>query len=126
MVIPSSHINTGLSERLRARIEHDGPISFRDWMQAALYDEREGYYCRLDRIPQGRAGDYRTAPESSPLFAATLAWYFSKLFAELFLEMGSLPAWTIFEAGAGGGEFAYGVLKSLQAHYPEVFSATSL
>ena len=81
MVIPSSHINTGLSERLRARIEHDGPISFRDWMQAALYDEREGYYCRLDRIPQGRAGDYRTAPESSPLFAATLAWYFSKLFA---------------------------------------------
>jgi len=39
--------------------------------------------------------------------------------------MGSLPAWTIFEAGAGGGEFAYGVLKSLQAHYPEVFSATS-
>src|SRR5438552_8333004 len=125
MVIPSSHINTGLSERLRARIEHDGPISFRDWMQAALYDEREGYYCRLDRIPQGRAGDYRTAPETSPLFAATFAWYFSKLFAELFLEMGSPPAWTIFEAGAGGGEFAHGVLKSLQAHYPEVFSATS-
>ena len=94
MVIPSSDIKTGLSERLRARIERDGPISFRDWMQAALYDEREGYYCRLDRVPQGRAGDYRTAPESSPLFAATFAWYFSKLFAELFLEMGSPPAWT--------------------------------
>ena len=125
MVIPSSDINTDLSERLRARIESDGPISFRDWMQAALYDEREGYYCRPDRIPQGRAGDYRTAPESSPLFAATFAWYFSKLFAELFFEMGSPPAWTIFEAGAGGGEFAHGVLKSLQAHYPEVFSASS-
>jgi SAM-dependent MidA family methyltransferase len=125
MVIPSSDINTGLSERLRARIERDGPISFRDWMQAALYDEREGYYCRPDRIPQGRAGDYRTAPESSPLFAATFAWYFSKLFAELFLEMGSPAAWTIFEAGAGGGEFARGVLKRLQAHYPEVFAATS-
>jgi SAM-dependent MidA family methyltransferase len=125
MVIPSSDINTGLSDRLRARIERDGPITFRDWMQAALYDEREGYYCRSDRIPQGRAGDYRTAPESSPLFAATFAWYFSKLFAELFLEMGSPPAWTIFEAGAGGGEFAHGVLKSLQSHYPEVFSATS-
>jgi SAM-dependent MidA family methyltransferase len=114
-----------LAERLRAHIDREGPIGFRDWMQAALYDEREGYYCRLDRIPQGRAGDYRTAPESSPLFAATFAWYFSKLFAELFLEMGSPPAWTIFEAGAGGGEFAHGVLKSLQAHYPEVFSATS-
>ena len=121
MVIPSSDINTGLSERLRARIERDGPISFRDWMQAALYDEREGYYCRLDRIPQGRAGDYRTAPESSPLFAATFARYFARLFSDL----GSPPSWTIFEAGAGGGEFAHGVLKSLQAHYPEVFSATS-
>jgi len=125
MVIPSSDIKTGLSERLRARIERDGPISFRDWMQAALYDEREGYYCRLDRVPQGRAGDYRTAPESSPLFAATFAWYFSKLFAELFFEMGSPPAWTIFEAGAGGGEFAHGVLESLQVHYPDIFSATS-
>src|SRR5205809_5088502 len=116
--------DVSLAERLRARTER-GPISFCDWMQAALYDEREGYYCRPDRIPQGRCGDYRTAPESSPLFAATFAWYFSKLFAELFLEMGSPPAWTIFEAGAGGGEFAYGVLKSLQAHYPEVFPATS-
>ena len=125
MVIPSSDINTGLSERLRARIERDGPISFRDWMQAALYDERDGYYCRPDRIPQGRAGDYRTAPESSPLFAATFAWYFSKLFAELFFEMGSPPTWTIFEAGAGGGEFAHGVLSTLKARYPEVFSATS-
>src|SRR5712691_5040384 len=125
MVIPSSDINTGLNERLRARIKRDGPISFRDWMQAALYDEREGYYCRPDLVPQGRAGDYRTAPESSPLFAATFAWYFSKLFAELFFEMGSPPTWTVFEAGAGGGEFAHGVLNTLKTHYPEVFSATS-
>jgi SAM-dependent MidA family methyltransferase len=125
MVIPSSDINSGLSERLRARIERDGPISFRDWMQAALYDEHEGYYCRQDRIPQGRAGDYRTAPETSPLFAATFAWYFSKLFAELIFEMGSPPVWTIFEAGAGGGEFAHGLLNSLRANYPEVLAATS-
>src|SRR6267143_5606638 len=114
-----------LAARLRARIEREGPITFRDWMQAALYDEREGYYCRPGPPRQGRAGDYRTGPESSPLFAATFAWYFSKLFAELFFEMGSPAAWTIFEAGAGGGEFAHGLLKSLQAHYPEVFSATS-
>jgi SAM-dependent MidA family methyltransferase len=114
-----------LAERLRARIKRDGPITFRDWMQAALYDERDGYYCRPDRIQQGRAGDYRTAPESSPLFAATLAQYFSKLFAELFHELGSPPTWTIFETGAGGGEFAYGVLNTLRAKYPEVFSVTS-
>ncbi len=121
MVILSRDTKISLSERLRARIERAGPISFRDWMQAALYDEREGYYCRPDRIPQGRAGDYRTAPESSPLFAATFANYFSKWFADL----GFPPAWTIFEVGAGGGEFAHGVLSSLRANCPAVFSATS-
>jgi SAM-dependent MidA family methyltransferase len=114
-----------LASRLRARIERDGPISFRDWMAAALYDERDGYYCRPGPARQGRSGDYRTAPETSPLFAATFAWYFSKLFADLFFELGSPPTWTIFEAGAGGGEFAYGVLSSLRAKYPDVFSATS-
>jgi len=113
--------NDSLTRRLRARIERDGPISFCDWMQAALYDERDGYYCRVSRARQGRAGDYRTAPESSPLFAATFARYFSKLFSEL----GSPPAWTIFEAGAGSGDFAYGVLTSLQTHHASVFAATN-
>jgi len=110
-----------LTARLRALIEREGPITFRDWMQAALYDEREGYYCQPDRIRQGRAGDYRTAPETSPLFAATFAAYF----ARLFFEAGSPSHWSIFEAGAAGGEFAHGILKNLKANYRDVFSATS-
>jgi len=31
-----------LAERLRNRIRRDGPITFRDWMQAALYDREAG------------------------------------------------------------------------------------
>ncbi|HYR76110.1 MAG TPA: SAM-dependent methyltransferase [Pyrinomonadaceae bacterium] len=110
-----------LSDRLRARIKQQGPIPFHKWMAAALYDERDGYYCRADRIPQGRAGDYRTAPETSPLFAATFASYFSKLFVDLKWP----PSLTIFEAGAGSGEFAHGVLTSLRRDSPEVFAVTS-
>ena len=110
-----------LAARLRARIERDGPIGFRDWMQIALYDESEGYYSRSGQVRQGRAGDYRTAPETSPLFAAAFARYFSQLFAEL----NSPSSWTIFEPGASSGEFADGVLTSLQANYPRVFAATS-
>ena len=127
MVISADPIikNDSLAARLRARVERDGPISFRDWMAAALYDERDGYYCRPGPVRQGRSGDYRTAPETSPLFAATFAWYFSKLFADLFFELGSPPKWTIFEAGAGGGDFAYGILDHLRAKYPDVFFATS-
>ena len=109
-----------LSDRLRARIKQQGPITFREWMAAALYDERDGYYCRADRIPQGRAGDYRTAPETSPLFAATFAFYFSKLFTDLKWP----PSLTIFETGAGSGEFAHGVLTSLRRDSPEVFAVT--
>lgn len=90
-------------------------------MRAALYDEAGGYYCRPGQIRQGRAGDYRTAPETSPLFAATFASYFLKLFAEL----GSPPNWTIFESGAGRGDFAQGVLSTLRRHDPEVFAVTN-
>lgn len=119
------NVDGSLAARLSARIEREGPISFRAWMQAALYDESAGYYYRPDRVRQGRAGDYRTAPETSPLFAAIFASYFSKLFADLYLGLGSPPTWTIFEAGAGGGDFAYGVLSTLRAKYPDVFQATS-
>src|SRR5258706_12705274 len=112
--------NDSLTARLRARIEHEGPISFRDWMAAALYDERDGYYCRSDRVRQGRSGDYRTAPESSPLFAGTFARYFSRLFAEL----GSPSSWTIFEAGGPSGAFSHGVFNALQGHHSRVFAAT--
>jgi SAM-dependent MidA family methyltransferase len=109
-----------LAERLRARIKRDGPISFYDWMQAALFDEREGYYCRDDLSRWGRLGDYRTAPERTPLFAATFARYFAKLFAEL----GAPSSWTIIEIGAGFGEFAAGVLSNLRSYHPGVFAAT--
>jgi SAM-dependent MidA family methyltransferase len=109
-----------LAARLRDRIRREGPISFRDWMAAALYDEREGYYRRADRARWGPAGDYRTSAERSPLFPAAFAAYFAALFGEL----GSPPAWTIVEAGAGAGDFAGGVLGALRDWFPHVYSAT--
>ena len=108
-----------LEERLRERIRREGPISFYEWMKAALYDEREGYYCS-GKVRQGRAGDYRTAPETSPLLAATFAGYFAKLFGEL----GSPAQFTIVEVGAGSGDFARGVLATLRSEHPQVFAAT--
>jgi len=109
-----------LATRLRERLKREGPISFHDWMQAALYDERDGYYCRPDLIRQGRAGDYRTAPETSRLFAATFALYFMKSY----FDLGAPSHWTIIEVGAGNGEFARGVMSSLQSNFPKIFEAT--
>src|SRR3954468_3721718 len=104
-----SHALT-LADRLRARIKRDGPLSFHDWMQAALYDEYGGYYRRANQIRQGRAGDYRTAPETSPLFGATFANYF----ANCYFDLDAPPEWVIVEVGAGRGDFAHAVLETLQ------------
>jgi SAM-dependent MidA family methyltransferase len=109
-----------LSAHLRERIKRDGAISFHDWMQAALYDEREGYYRRAGLKRWGREGDYRTSPERSPLFAQT----FARFFASLYEESGKPPNWTIHEAGAGAGHFAQGVLETLRSSFPHVFDAT--
>jgi SAM-dependent MidA family methyltransferase len=120
MKSPSSQDGQTLAERLRERIRREGAITFRDWMATVLYDERDGYYSRQDLERWGRTGDYRTAPERSPLFSATFARYF----AQLHQELGSPGEWTIFEAGAGAGHFAHGVLHTLERDYPRAFAST--
>lgn len=116
----NSELTAPLAARLRARIRRAGPMSFQDWMAAALYDEREGYYCRRDREVWGRAGDYRTSAERSVLFAATLARYFAAAYERL-----DAPGqWTIWECGAGAGRFARRVLNTLAQDYPRMFAAT--
>lgn len=109
-----------LADRIHERIRREGPIPFCEWMRMVLYDEHEGYYCRTNRQKWGRAGDYRTSPERSSLFASTFARYFPRLYREL----GQPPAWTIVEAGGGDGRFAAGVLETLQTSFPSVFSST--
>ena len=37
---------TALRGRLRERIRREGPLTFAEWMQAALYDAVDGYYCQ--------------------------------------------------------------------------------
>lgn len=119
-MIETSSTTSSLAERLRERIKREGPISFSDWMAAALYDPDDGYYCRADLTKWGREGDYRTSPERSSLFAATFARYFARLHQQL----GSPLVWLILEAGAGGGAFAQGVLQTLKVSFPNVFAAT--
>lgn len=111
---------SALADRLRERIQRNGPITFYEWMKAALYEPELGYYCRSDRERWGRTGDYRTSPERSFLFGATFARYFNRLHAEL----GHPSRLTIVESGAGDGRFAEAVLRGLQQHFPKVLSIT--
>jgi SAM-dependent MidA family methyltransferase len=112
--------DSSLAARLRERIRREGPLTFREWMRAALYDEHGGYYQRRGAERWGRAGDYRTSPERSALFAATFARHFAKLYEEL----GRPPIFYLLEAGGGAGRFAQGVLQTLRRDAPEVFNST--
>lgn len=80
-------------------LEREGPVTFRDYMEEALYGE-DGYYA----TGGGPGDDFRTAPETHPAFAET--------FAELFMDAGFDA---VLEAGAGAGHFA----ETLVATYAE-------
>ena len=101
-----------LSERLRGRIDREGPISFYDFMRAALYDPEEGYYARGAAIGEG--GDFLTSPYVSPAFGAALARLFAIEAQELEGEI------DFVEAGAGEGRFLADFTSSLARLAPEL------
>ncbi|HWS73788.1 MAG TPA: SAM-dependent methyltransferase, partial [Quisquiliibacterium sp.] len=94
-----------LAARIAARIRDAGGwIGFDAFMNAALYEPGLGYYSG-GAAKFGPAGDFVTAPEISPLFAACLATQCAQWF-------GHLPA-CIHEFGAGSGALAADLLLEL-------------
>jgi len=107
-----------LSERLRDRIAREGPMSFSDFMGAALYDPEEGYYARGAAIGEG--GDFLTSPHVSPAFAHSLA----RLFV---MEMEALEGTVDFvEAGAGSGRFLSDFAEAVRVLDPGLFARLRL
>ncbi|HTQ54005.1 MAG TPA: SAM-dependent methyltransferase [Bryobacteraceae bacterium] len=90
-----------LAETLRDQIRREGPISFRRFMDAALYDPVHGYY-RRPHDPFGKSGDYYTAEQLQPVFGILMAARVRMLHE----AMGAPPEFAIVELGAGRGEMA--------------------
>lgn len=101
------------SERLRALIAGEiaahGPIPFSRFMELALYAPGLGYYS-AGATKFGAAGDFVTAPELGPLFAACVA----DALAPVLRELG--PRAQFVELGGGSGAFAEVALKKLMAN----------
>jgi SAM-dependent MidA family methyltransferase len=108
---------TPLERELISRIEREGLVTFRDFMQAALYDPERGYYnTEAEKI--GRSGDYYTSSNVHSVFGAVLA----SAFVELLNELGpAVDPLTIVEAGAGTGQLASDILVAIRAEHPEIF-----
>ncbi|HEX8310678.1 MAG TPA: SAM-dependent methyltransferase [Chthoniobacteraceae bacterium] len=91
-------------------------MTFRDFMEAALYDPVHGYYTS-GRAAIGRKGDFFTNVSVGPLFGKLL----TRQFAEMWRSLGSPESWVLIEQGAHGGDFAADVLGELQESEPECF-----
>ncbi len=97
---------------LSERIGRSGPVTFHEFMEAALYHPEFGYYRRA-RDPFGREGDFYTAEQLQPVFGILIAARIRYLFE----EMGRPPDFRVVELGAGRGEMA----KALSSfHYVSV------
>lgn len=91
---------------LQSLITQREPITFADYMKAALYAPGLGYYS-AGRIKFGKEGDFVTAPEISPLFGQCLALQCLDILSKQ-------PQKIILEFGAGSGKLAQQILESLQ------------
>ncbi len=101
------------SERLRELIQEQvfasgGAIPFSRFMELCLYAPGLGYYS-AGATKFGAAGDFVTAPELGPLFAACVA----DAVAPVLRELG--PRAEFVELGGGSGAFAEVALKRLLA-----------
>lgn len=106
--------STPLEQKLIERIKRDGPITFRDFMEAALYDPELGYY-NTERAKIGPEGDYFTSSNVHPAFGAVLARAFAEMWGD------SSEVMTIIELGAGTGQLAFDVLSAMRDEHRRLF-----
>jgi SAM-dependent MidA family methyltransferase len=92
---------TKAGEVLAAEIRRGGPVSFRRFMEVALYHPECGYYRRA-RDPFGKEGDFFTAEQIQPVFGILMA----ARVRQLYREMGEPRSFTVVELGAGRQEMA--------------------
>ncbi len=94
--------------------EEGGSITFRRYMEMALYEPGLGYYVSgTHKI--GAQGDFITAPEISPLFSRCIAQQCAEIFQQLKAEQNTEQhSIDILELGAGTGIMATDVLLELE------------
>ena len=92
---------------IRDKVKESGPITFKDFMEMALYHEKYGYYSGL-YIPIGKKGDFITSPHTHCLYGALHARQI-----EEFWNILDCTPFTVVEMGAGAGYLAQDILSYL-------------
>lgn len=100
-------ISQTLQNLIITKIKTQGPMSFAEYMELALYHPKLGYYSG-ECQKFGVGGDFITAPEISPLFS----WCLARQCQEV---LDHLNGGDILELGAGSGQMAVDILRALKA-----------
>ena len=88
-----------------------GPLSFRDFVEIALYHPEFGYYTQGEK-PVGKGGDYVTAPTLSPVFSYAIG----NLVRE-WMSRCEGAVFTIVDIGSGDGSLIRGLEEEV-ARFP--------
>ncbi len=98
-----------LTEIICRKIKEQGMMSFRDFMELALYHPDHGYYMSSDeRI--GPEGDFYTSPHLHQIFGEVIGLQVLEMLRHLEEE----GPFALVEVGGGRGYLAEGVLETLQ------------
>ena len=104
-------------DEIRRRIESNGPITFDEFMEVALYHPNGGYYTH-DR-QDTTYGDYYTSPSAHPAFSALIAVQLEAMWKAL-----DRPTpFHVVEMGAGSGMMARDITEFARQHLPEFVNA---
>jgi len=97
-----------LREIIRDKIQKQGPLPFRDFMEMALYHPELGYYCS-PRPRLGDKGDFYTSAYLTSIFGELLA----RQLEEMWQSLGG-GLFTVIEYGAGSGLLCRDILSQLR------------
>ncbi len=95
---------------IKQQIHDNGPISFRDYMEIALYYPDLGYYM-APREKIGIDGDYYTSCCLGPVFGAMVAKQIDEMW-----RLSGEDEFTIVEFGAGDGRLCHDILDYFYSH----------
>ena len=105
-----------LAGMLRERIAQQGPITFAEFMEAALYHPEHGYYSSTsERV--GAHGDFSTSPTTHPVFGTLIGCQLWEMW-----ELLDRPRkFTVVEMGCGDGLLCRDILSSVRVLCPDFF-----
>ena len=104
-----------LELRIKSYIEENGPITFDEFVEFALYDKDYGYYTK-DSDKFGKSGDFYTSPAVHKAFGQVIS-----NFIAIVHESTSENNFSVIELGSGTGYLALDILDSLKKYNPAIY-----